>query len=48
MFPFQFLKGSYLELIKSVQNGRYIYEEIQFLIDVFTENGYEKKKRWKR
>ena len=26
---------------------RYINEEIQFLIDVFTENGYERK-LWKR
>ena len=34
MFPFQFLKDSYLEVTKSVQN------EIQFLIDVFIENGY--------
>ena len=37
MFPFQFLKDSYPELTKSSQN------EIQFLIDVFAENGYQRK-----
>ena len=37
MFSFQFLKDSYLELTKSCQN------EIQFLIDIFTENGYQRK-----
>ena len=36
----QFLKGSYLELIKSAQNA----EEIRFLINVFTEIGCEMKK----
>ena len=35
MFPLQLLKDSYLELIKSAQNA------LQFLIDLFTENGYE-------
>ena len=42
MFPFQFL-----ELIKfrayKICSERYIDEETQFLIDVFTENGYERK-----
>ena len=41
VFPFQFLKGSYLELMCS---KRYIDEKIQFLIDRFTENGHERKK----
>ena len=36
----QFLKGSYLELIKSAQNA----EEIRFLINVFTEIGCEMEK----
>ena len=38
--PLQFLKGSYLELMKSAQNA----EEIQFLINVFTEIGCEMDK----
>ena len=40
IFPLQFLRGSYFELQCS---KRYINEEIQFLIDTFTENGHEKK-----
>ena len=40
MFPFQFLKGSYLELMCS---KRYIDEKIKFLIDFFRENGHERK-----
>ena len=40
IFPFQFLRSSYFELQCS---KRYINEEIQFLIDTFTENGHEKK-----
>ena len=43
IFPFQFLRGSYFELQCS---KCYITEEIQFLIDTFTENGHEKN-LWK-
>ena len=39
MFPFRFLKGSYLERIHS---EHYIDEEVQFLIDVSTKNEYER------
>ena len=42
MFPFQFLKDSHLELIKSAQNAIQ-NEETQFLIAVFTEDGYKRK-----
>ena len=43
IFPFHFLKDFYLDLIKSAQNNIHIHEEIQFFVDVFTENGYERK-----
>ena len=40
------LKG-FLSRAYKICSKRYIDEEIQFLIDVFTENGYERK-IWKR
>ena len=42
MFPFQFLKNSRTRTYK-ICSERSIDEEIQFLINVFTENGYERK-----
>ena len=41
IFLFHFLKGSYLEHIKSIQKTA--DQEIQFLIGVSTENGYERQ-----
>ena len=37
---FDFLKGS---RVYKISSERYIDEEIQFLIDIFTENVYERK-----
>ena len=41
MFLFQFFKG-FLSRACKICSERYIDEEIQFLIEVFTENGYER------
>ena len=46
IFPFHFLKGLLSRAYK-ICSEQYIGEEIQFLIDVFPKNGYERK-YWNR
>ena len=42
IFPFQFFKG-FLSRAYKIYSKRYIDQEIQLLIDLFTGNGYERK-----
>ena len=42
MYWFRFFKG-FLSRAFKICSERYVDEEIQFLIDVFTENVYERK-----
>ena len=47
IFPFQFFKG-FLSRASKICSKRYIDQEIELLIDVFTENGYERKNLGKK